>query len=154
MKKGVIGLIIVFLIILSTFFSITSTAETKDIKNTVQIHPQKRYTVNIETTGGEINYTWKIVNIANNITVDFTISKDDVLIISPKPLVQKSETREEEAGVYTFEWLNSNNFSLNISYRIKFEKEKKEESTGCYSTSILSLMLLSGMIAIVFNKKK
>ncbi len=161
MKRQLLGILICLIIITSLFILSSPFSSGKKVtkETTITIKKIDDEKLSIEADQGEINYTWKILDNINNLTVVFKLSYNEDLVRyhSGTKDSGKIEVSEKKEGKYIFEWINNNNINITLSVKIRYEKTEIEEGKGCYSSIIaLSSIFIGLIISIAFfsNKKK
>jgi hypothetical protein len=128
------------------------------IEKTIEIKGSQGANKKIETSGGLVNYSWRIINY-NNDSIAFSIIRTDDNFLEDEIIGNQSKYSNKKKlgeGEYVFEWRNRNkNRSFNLSYSITYLKELFEEGKGCYSSTISLVIILIAVIILTygFNSK-
>jgi hypothetical protein len=158
-------------ILITTFPSAVAKDEMVEIDQaTFELVFNKTHQETINAGEGKLTFSWVIKKYDND-KILFFIDDENIKDEKNKRLplgnigggiireVSNNESYNGEIeiteGKYTFNWKNNNiNVSILLQYNISYPKAPKDESTGCYSSIILSIILFLAMIPAVFGIHK
>ena len=168
-SKYKIRLLLILIFITAIIIIIpTSSAQKKTTEGVAKIDSLDNFEVNIETAGGDAVVSWTILNYNKSYDkLNFSIENEDknpieTIKITPSRLNhtyfnnKTGEYKKEiklERGKFTFKWINGDDIeSLDLDYKITYQKMGYEESTGCYTATFLIIFLSFAFIGVILKK--